>query len=36
MLTRQALYCLNHSTSPVLGIFNMGSRELFAWAGFEP
>jgi hypothetical protein len=31
-------YTLSYSTSPffVLGIFEIGSHELFAWAGFEP
>jgi hypothetical protein len=33
-------YALSYSTSPfcvcVLGIFKIGSYELFAWAGFEP
>jgi hypothetical protein len=29
---------LSHFTSPafVIGIFEIGSQELFAWAGFEP
>jgi hypothetical protein len=37
MLARQALYYLNHSTSPlfVLGIFEIGSLKLFARAGLE-
>jgi hypothetical protein len=31
-------YALSHSTSPffVMGVFEIGSQELFAWAGFEP
>jgi hypothetical protein len=31
-------YHLSHSASPVfvLGIFEIGSCELFAWAGFKP
>jgi hypothetical protein len=31
------VYTLSHSTSPifVMGVFEIGSRELFAWAGFE-
>jgi hypothetical protein len=31
-------YTLSHSTSPffVMGFFRDRSRELFAWAGFEP
>jgi hypothetical protein len=31
-------FTLNHSTSPifVVGIFEIGSHELFAQAGFEP
>jgi hypothetical protein len=31
-------YTLSHSTSPflVMGFFEIGSHELFAWAGFEP
>jgi hypothetical protein len=30
-------YTLSHSTSPifVIGFFEMGSCELFAWVGFE-
>jgi hypothetical protein len=31
-------FILSHSTNPivVLGIFEIGSHEPFAWAGFEP
>jgi hypothetical protein len=31
-------YILSYSTCPifVMGIFEIGSHELFAWAGFEP
>jgi hypothetical protein len=31
-------YILSHSTSPffMMGVFEIGSCELFAWAGFEP
>jgi hypothetical protein len=31
-------FTLSHYTSPifVMGFFEVGSRELFAWAGFEP
>jgi hypothetical protein len=31
-------YSLSHCTSPfiVMGFFEIGSLELFAWAGFEP
>jgi hypothetical protein len=31
-------YTLSHSTSPIFcdGFFEIGSRKLFAWAGFEP
>jgi hypothetical protein len=38
ILARQSLYHLSHSTSPffVKGFFEMGFRELFASAGFEP
>jgi hypothetical protein len=40
LLDRQALYHLSHSTSPffvcMLGIFKIGSHELFAQTGFEP
>jgi hypothetical protein len=38
MIARQVLYCFIHSNSPffVLDIFEIGSRELFAQAGFEP
>jgi hypothetical protein len=34
----QEIYHLNHSASSflVLVIFEIGSHELFAWAGFEP
>jgi hypothetical protein len=36
-LARQALYHLSHSASPffVLGIFEIGSCELFPWAGLD-
>jgi hypothetical protein len=32
------VYHLSHSTSPVLalGIFEIGSLKLFAWANFDP
>jgi hypothetical protein len=38
LLGRQVLYHSSHSTSYffVLGIFKIGSRELFAWTGLEP
>jgi hypothetical protein len=36
MLVRQALYHMNHFTSPVLGIFKIESLEIFDCAGFKP
>jgi hypothetical protein len=37
MVSRQAVYNLSHSTSPVfvLGIFELGSHKLFAGVGFK-
>jgi hypothetical protein len=36
-LTKQALYCLSHASSPLCsGYFGDGPLELFAWAGLEP
>jgi ABC-type uncharacterized transport system permease subunit len=31
-------YTLSHSASPIFvkGVLEIGSRELFTWAGFEP
>jgi hypothetical protein len=37
MLTKQVLYCLSHTSSHfALFILEMGSRQLFAWAGLKP
>jgi hypothetical protein len=36
LLAKQALYCLSHTSSPfALVILEMGSHELFVWAGLE-
>jgi hypothetical protein len=38
MFAKQSLYPLKHSASPVfvLGVFEIGSLEFFAQAGFKP